>query len=58
MPPPADLTSVSSKNMTLRYIESLEDRVKRLERREYLWISKTIAMWITVIGLVIKIVMG
>ena len=30
---------LSSKEITLRYLESLEGRNRRLERREYLWVT-------------------
>lgn len=36
---PADRDSVSAEDITLRYIESLESRCKRLEKREWIWIS-------------------
>ena len=43
MPPPTDRGSVSAKDITLRYIESLEDRIKRLEKREWIWICAALA---------------
>lgn len=44
--------SLSAKDVTLRYMKYLERRVKTLERREYIWIGKSVGLWIAVVYLV------
>jgi len=53
-----DDDTISSKEMTLRYIESLENRVKTLERREYIWIGKAVGLWVALVYLIFQTVGG